>query len=302
MLELVREVELHRDAARRTLGELHERGFVVVVAVAEEDVLGVEREIARVAEDEVEAFLRHEARGERKDRGLPAAEPRCALEGDAAALLPRESVGRIATRNEGVGCRIPDILIDSVDDADEAVAHGDEHAVEPEAALLGAKFVGVRGAHRNDEVGVDQSTLEQVHSAMPLELPKIVERRRQADVGHGCFRKVSLIPGVVNREHGANSLVIRVRHVLGFQIDARQRRLPVVRVHDARRLRQHARKREKHRAREQGIAARVVGIVARRIAVEPGPVEVQLTFHEQHARRAGTDWSDRLIDACCLDA
>ena len=71
---------------------------------------------------------------------------------------------------------------------------------------------------------------------------------------------------------------------LGLQVDARQRRLPVVRVQDARRLRQHARQRHQHGAREQ----RDSGVRCRdsRPArpVEPGTVEVLLALDEHDAR------------------
>ena len=62
VLELLGEVELHRDAARRALGELGEHQLVARLAVPEEDVLRVEGEVARIAEDEVEPLLRDESR------------------------------------------------------------------------------------------------------------------------------------------------------------------------------------------------------------------------------------------------
>ena len=94
VLELVGEVQLHGDAARRTLGELGEHRLVARLAVAEEDVLRVEGEVARIAEDQVEPLLRDEPRGEREDGRLPAAEPRRALQRQPAALLPDEVVER----------------------------------------------------------------------------------------------------------------------------------------------------------------------------------------------------------------
>ncbi len=90
--------------------------------MAEEDVLRVEGEVARISEDEIEPLLRDETRGEGEDRRLPAAQTRGPLERDATALLPLEVLGGEATRDEGVARRIPDLLVDPVDDADEAVA------------------------------------------------------------------------------------------------------------------------------------------------------------------------------------
>ena len=87
MLEVIREIQLHRDPARRTLGKVGEHRLVMGFAVAEEHVLGVEGEVARVAEDEIQSLLRDEPRREGKDGRLPATEAGDALKRDAAALL-----------------------------------------------------------------------------------------------------------------------------------------------------------------------------------------------------------------------
>src|SRR5258705_8011538 len=129
MLELLREVELHRDAARRALGELGEHQLVARVAVPEEDVLRIEREVTRIAEDEVESLLGDEPRREREDRRLPAAESRRTLQRETVALLTGQVLRRIATRDDRVARGIPDLLVDPVDDADESVAQCDEHPV-----------------------------------------------------------------------------------------------------------------------------------------------------------------------------
>ena len=73
-------------------------------------------------------------------------------------------------------------------------------------------------------------------------------------------------------------------------------------MHDARRLGQQARQRDQHGAGEQRIAPRVVGIIAGIGSVEPRPVKVERTLHEQHARRAGGHRRDRLVDAGRLGA
>src|SRR5436190_406240 len=151
MFELLREVELHRDATRRALGELGERQLEARVAVAKEDVLRIEGEVAWIAEDEVEPLLGDEPRGECEDRRLPPAQPHRTLEREAVALLAAQVFRRIPTRDDRVARGIPDLLIDSVDDADETVAQRDEHAVQPEAALLRTQLVRMCRAHRHDE-------------------------------------------------------------------------------------------------------------------------------------------------------
>src|SRR5260221_3215151 len=87
MFELFREIQAHGDAARRPLGELGESRLVMPVAVAEKYILRIEGEISGIAEDEVEAFLADEARGERENGRLPATEPWVGLQGAATPLL-----------------------------------------------------------------------------------------------------------------------------------------------------------------------------------------------------------------------
>src|SRR5439155_26501662 len=121
-------------------------------------------------------FLRDEARGEREDRRLPAAESHRALKRETAALLAGQVLRRVAARDDRIARRIPDLLIDSVDDADESIAQRDEHAVESEAALLRTQLVRVGRTHRDDEIREHETALEQVHPSPPLELPMVVER------------------------------------------------------------------------------------------------------------------------------
>src|SRR5258708_3898795 len=152
MLELFREIQAHGNATRRPLGELRECRLVMPVAVPEKHILRIEGEISGVAEDEVEAFLADEARGEREDGRLPATEPCVALQGDATALLADERIHGVTPWDVGIVRGIPDFLIDAVDDAYEAVAHRHEHAVETEPAFFRSELVRVRGTYHDPQL------------------------------------------------------------------------------------------------------------------------------------------------------
>src|SRR5260221_12563599 len=125
---------------------------------------------------------------------------------------------------------------------------------------------------------------------MPLELTVVVQCDRQPDVGHRRLGKMALIAGVVDREYGANALVVRVRHELRLEVYVRERRLPVMRVNDARRLRHDPRQCDEHGTREERVAARIVGIVTSGRAVESFPVEVQIVLDEDNPRRIRWLW------------
>ena len=68
MLELLGEAQLDRDSARRARRNRRQRRLVARLTRAEEEELRVEREIAWIAEDQIESFLGDETRRHREDR------------------------------------------------------------------------------------------------------------------------------------------------------------------------------------------------------------------------------------------
>src|SRR5262245_35327060 len=123
MLEAIREVELTRNASRRTVRELRELVHVTLVPCPEEQELGVEREIIVVAEDEIEALLIREARAHREDRNIATLlEPERSLDRRLALLLDLERVSRVVRRDLFVRRWIPHPLVDAVHDADKTIA------------------------------------------------------------------------------------------------------------------------------------------------------------------------------------
>src|SRR5687768_18078989 len=108
MLQPLREVELARNAARRSAGELAQLRLVPRLASAEEEELCVEREVVVVSEDEVEPLLVREARAHREDRnGRPLLEPERALQRRLALLLHVERLGGVVRRDLLVGGGVP---------------------------------------------------------------------------------------------------------------------------------------------------------------------------------------------------
>ena len=137
MLERVVESRLDDDAVRRAVGDRLERFLIARLARAEKRELRVEREVGRIAEDEIEPLLRDEARAHRDDRHLVGRpKSHLALQRLAALDLAGERVDGIVAREKRIRRRIPQLLIDSVGDADEPIAQRHEHAVEAESAGL----------------------------------------------------------------------------------------------------------------------------------------------------------------------
>ena len=91
MLELLGEAQLDRDSARRARRNRRQRRLVARLTRAEKEELRVEREIAWIAEDQIESFLGDETRRHREDRnaGYPP-QPNFLLECLSTRLFPLE--------------------------------------------------------------------------------------------------------------------------------------------------------------------------------------------------------------------
>ena len=83
---------------------------------------------------------------------------------------------------------------------------------------------------------------------------------------------MSLVAGVVHREHGVHLPVVRLPREVRAEEDGRQRRVPVVRVEDERR-RRDLRERGERRLGEERVATRVVLVVASVLSVNAIAIE-----------------------------
>jgi hypothetical protein len=93
VLDRVAELHVDLDAIWRAIGDGLQRRFVPRFAGAEENELRVEREVVRIAEDEVEPFLRHEPSAHGDDRHFVGGpESHLALQRFAAFELSGERV------------------------------------------------------------------------------------------------------------------------------------------------------------------------------------------------------------------
>ena len=161
----------------------------------------------------------------------------------------------------------------------------DEHAVEPEAARLRAQLVRVRRTHGRGRVGEHEAALEPVHAAVPLELPPVVQRRGQPEVGHRLRRESAPgIPRCAPRARPSLAESARRGANVGAQVDGRERRVPVVRVHEHGLAARDRRQRTQRGDREARVATGVVEVVRARWTVDVRAREVLLAFNEVDAR------------------
>ena len=184
-----------------------------------------------------------------------------------------------------IGGRVPRLRVDPIEDAHEPVPETDERVVQSEATIRGEQLLRVPRAHGHSHVGKRQSALEGVHAAVPLEVAGVVQVGRQAERPHGFGSKVALESGVVDGQHRTQATMERVTREGRAQVDRRQGRVPVVRVHDVGRRRDLWQDRQ-GRLAEKRESQCVVGIVTGIVAVDPRAVEEVRVLDEEDLRHA----------------
>ncbi len=273
MLQRVAERELDPDSIGRGPRQPGERLLVAGVAAAEEDELRVFLEQLAAGEDQVETFLLDQAAGHSKKRRVRSLGKAVGtLEGRLAAPLTLEVVRAVPGVDLRVGRWVPDLLVDPVEDADEPVAEREVRIVQAEAAARRAQLDGLAGADGNRAVGEGQPALQEVHFAVPFELPPVVQLHGQADLEHRFGAEMTLVPRVVHRHDGERVSCPGLVGEHRSQIDRGKRGVPVVGV-DEDRTRGHPRQRETRGQREEREAAGVVRVVLPLLTVDAGAVE-----------------------------
>src|SRR5207248_2182170 len=104
----------------------------------------------------------------------------------------------VSPRQVRVGRRIPDAVIHAVGNAEEPVANGAEHAVEPRAELRSLDLASVGLAYGVDQVGEDDATLEEAELPVELQLIAVEEPPIQPGQLHVPPPEQSLVGNVVD--------------------------------------------------------------------------------------------------------
>ena len=182
-------------------------------------------------------------------------------------------------------CRgIPRLRVDAVEDADQIGAPRREHAFEAERELRRENLLRVARADRRDLLAVDDPRLQEadampeLESFGPEQIPPEIERRQPARIAD------PLIRDVVDREHARHAAKHGILREPRLQIDRRESRLPVVRVHDIGRE-AHAARAFERRAREQREPPRIVRMIAAAVrAVDAVAIEQRRLVDQPRAR------------------
>ncbi len=170
-----------------------------------------------------------------------------------------------------IGRRVPFLIVDAIEDAEEIAATLPQNALKAVAKLGCLDLLGVLAADGSDGVRVDNAAFQKVHCVVVFKLVEGEHVPGQQQFFHRLRRKPALITGVVDCEHSRNVTIEGVEEVSGTQQHSKHGRLPVVRMEDIGNL-DHLRS-FNDCAAKQTEAFRVVGVVAGGRSVEAFAVE-----------------------------
>ena len=126
-----------------------------------------------------------------------------------------------------VGRRVPDGVVDAVQDTGDDVGANAQQSVERHTALRCADLGGIGRRDGGDAVGELQSCLQEADASEIFDAVDRETPRREHQARQQCGGKVPLEGEVVNRDHGR-----RPRRTCVVEISGRQSGLPVVSVND----------------------------------------------------------------------
>lgn len=213
-----------------TPGEFEHGLLQVRLATADADqtAAGLEQGIADL-QGQVDAFLLHQARDHREQRPLARLQAETLLHVARVGALAGPLAGAEAGHQVRIAVRLP-AIVDTVDDAAELTLLDLvlEDAVQAAAVFRGSDFLGVGLAHRGDVVGMGDAGLEERQA--PVELHAFVAQRFVGEAQFGAALQVAeaLVGEVVDGKQA------RRAHAVPGHVGRRQRRRPVVGVHQAR--------------------------------------------------------------------
>ena len=211
--------------------------------------------------EEVEPLLRRQPRYDPDGRHLATVGEAEPGEEDLLVLLLGGEIARpVAERDIAVRLRAPFVVVDAVQDPDQARAPCPEYLVEPGAVLGGLDLAGIGGTDRRQSVGIKDAVEEEIE-ALLLELVLMKQREIRAKPGVGKDVRAE-DPLVVEVVDGEQRLGLRERRLPGEAGPQHQRDeagLPVVAVDDVGRELQADRALQRG-AREQKESQVLVGI------------------------------------------
>ena len=177
---------------------------------------------------QVEALLIRKAGDDAEQRPVDARrQPHLRLQRGLVANPHVDAQSAIVLRQRNVGGRIPDSVVDAVDDSLHDRRAGAQETIKRHAELGRHDLARIGRRNGGDAVGKPEASFEVADTAEIFDPVDGEGLRGQAQLAEDRHRKVALEGHVVDRGDDA-----RARPVGVVEIGGRERRLPVMRVND----------------------------------------------------------------------
>ena len=195
------------------------------------------------------------------------------------AQLAGEIVRVVVEGQVAIDRRIPVVVIDAVQDAADRVAAGAQVRVEAVTALGCTYLLGIRRADRRHRIRVENAVPHRVDATVTeIGLVQGLDAHARPHVGGGTGREDALVTDVVDREYAAGRAEdLRVPCIGRAQQQRRERRVPVIAMHDIRREAEPLAAFERRACEHQ-----VAHVLVVRVRINEGTVEHGWAVHELH--------------------
>lgn len=193
--------ELHPDPSLVLARETQQPGFQRRLPSSEDgEFCACADEPRHTRGDEVEPLLPGQAADDHEERRIVGIETEPRLDLAPVHLTLSHLLSRIRRGKMRIGCRIPDVDIDAIDDAVQGVGAARDEPGQPHPGGLARNLLCISRAHCGQCRGASQTGLQVADAAVILDTVDRISMRRQFETAEDVRAELALESEVVNRD------------------------------------------------------------------------------------------------------
>src|SRR4030042_736261 len=150
------------------------------------------------------------------------------LQVSLAGLLAEKSIWAICLADERIGLRIPHVVVDAIENTDQAVRPLPEDTTQTKTLLGGLDFFGMCWAHRGNAISENKPPFEEVDFPVELQIGGGEESALKIQQVPILVPEHSLVRCVVNGEDGLQRRELRMKNRLSLEKSDGEGSLPIV--------------------------------------------------------------------------
>ena len=184
--------------------EVAKERFILRIAGSKHDHQHVLlQQISRDLRNEVEAFLYCKSRDDADKRpvNIGFIQTKFFEEIEFAFALSFKILSRVMSGDPRISRRIPFLVVHAIENAREICRPPADNRIKSETVLRSLNLLRIFAADRGDPVGIDQSTLHEVHLVVKLKAINGKEIPAKNQPRHGVCGEDTLISEIVNGEN-----------------------------------------------------------------------------------------------------